>query len=106
MLTPYSAYRVQTETEPLSQRLGGEERLKDGCRKPSVDAHAVIPDLHKRHFSPRSGGHLKRALSVRRIDGVLDECCPHLTQLPSVSGNRRHQRVVVPQHLHLLQLRM
>ncbi len=82
MLTHDSAYRVQAETKPLPQGLGGKERLKDACRKCGVDSHAVIPDLHKRHFSSRSSGHLNRALSMGGIDGVLYERRPHLAQFP------------------------
>src|SRR5580658_5384632 len=98
MLTHYSAYRVQAETKPLPQRLGGKERLKDACRKCSIDAHSVIPDLHKRHFSSRSGGHFQSALSIGGVDGVLYERRPHLTQLSSESSNQWHHRVVVAHH--------
>src|ERR1700677_814410 len=105
MLTHDSAYRIQAETKALPQRLGGKEWLEDACRKCSVDSHAVIPDLHKRHFSSRPGGHFKGALSTSGVDGILYERCPHLTQLSPVPSDQRHQRVVVPQHLHLLQLR-
>src|SRR5271163_4053009 len=106
MLTHYAAYRVQAESKSLPDRLGGKERLKDACRKCSVDSHSVIPDLHERHFSSRSGGHFQSAPSVGGVDGVLYKRRPHLTQLSSVSSNKRHRGVVVAHHHHSLQLWM
>src|ERR1700733_7617923 len=106
MLTYYSAYRVQAETKALPQRLGGKERLKNARGKRSIDTHSVIPDLHKRHFSPRPGGHFQSALSIGGVDGVLNGRGPHLTQFSSESGNERHPRVVVAHHRHSLQLWM
>ena len=50
MFTHNPPHRIQTETKCLPHRLGSKKRLKDASRKGRVDAHSVIPNLHKRHL--------------------------------------------------------
>src|SRR5882757_7214618 len=104
MLGQDPSHQVEPKSEPLPERLGGEEGLEDACRESRVDAHAIIPNIDERHLTLQSSDQLESAMPFCGVDGVLDERGPYLAQFSTVCSDGRHARLVVTHDHHLLQL--
>src|SRR5438105_4432779 len=104
MLGQDAAHQVEAKPEPLSERLGGEKRLEDARRESRVDAHAIIPNIDKRHLTLQSSDELESALPLCGVDGILDQRGPYLAQFSTISSDSGHARLIVTHDHHLLQL--
>src|SRR5215470_13889471 len=85
----------KAKTGPLARWLGCEERIENPTLNLLRNARSVVFNLDNDPpvLSARADGDF--ALAVHRIDGVVDQICPHLVKPAAVGAYSGHVLAVV-----------
>ena len=93
-----SLHSVQTESRPLSNSLGGEERFKDVRFYLGGNSGAVVANLHYHASILAISSHSKLALSAHRVDGIVDDVGPDLIELAAKRIDEEGNALVIARH--------
>src|SRR5713226_4464733 len=90
MVVPYdAANRIQSQTRPLANTLGGEKGLKDVRQNVGRDSRSVVSNLDEHAVEVTRGPHAQLTLPLHGLDRVGYEVCPNLIELTAKSANAR-----------------
>src|SRR5215472_12230897 len=94
MLLDDAINRIQPESRPVSDRLGGEKRLENAVSDLRRYSGAIVPNLNQNAVKLGCGPHQHLAASVHSVYRVIDEIGPNLVQLAAARADTRDRALV------------
>ena len=89
MIPDDAANRIQSQTRPLADSLGGEKGVKDMRQNLWRDSGSVVANFDEHAVKVARGPHPQLTLPLHGLDGVGNQVGPNLIELTTIGANFR-----------------
>src|SRR5271157_2254356 len=87
MIPDNAANRIQSQTRPLADSLGGEKGVKNVGQNRGGNSGSVVANFDEDAVEFTRGPHSQLALPLHGLDGIGNQVRPNLIELTAIGAN-------------------